>query len=251
MIVLDHPYIFCQGTVPTLSGWYIVGSEKYMNDTTWSEPGVYDSITSGDIPTNPRMAHALWPMDDGGPVCIPKKGWTVIYEKTYNDNDQLRAWIHSELTWLGDNYAELRIIPPLTGGFRYGPGEQINLEWRVYPDDFEELSWRGHDIYFGLWLDPVIIHGTSVDKDSISLGGPIYLYRGRQNGWAGYEPPIPAWQDVRFPLSDGSTSGTLPLMVPGTLINNRCAFVLAIVDRDAGSFIAEPEIACSQYFWVE
>jgi hypothetical protein len=248
-------YIISEAARADENDYGIVLHQKFINDVGWGNArslAILDDLAAKDT----RMLHSYWPLVNGLPLNIPKAMYAYSFDvygldplPPFEAHDfSVRAGIPDELTWMGQNYAELRIIPPTTGGFTYAPTEQINLEWKVYPDTFTALK-TPHNIYFGVWKSPTV-DGRSATVHEVGSSGRILLYEGTRNRWANFSPNYFAWKNVVFPLQGSVSSGTLHFTVPRGA-QGEWAFVIAIIDPTTGQFIAFPEIACSQYFWVE
>lgn len=250
-------YIISSASMAGVSGYGIVRHTKFVNDVGWGNATSLAPDEEDWYTYDARALHAYWPLKDGLPVNIPKARYAYYYDAIhrssvfpYNyDEYQVRVGIPDALTWMGQNYAELRIIPATTGGFTYAPNEQLTLEWKVYPEAFDGLE-DPHSIYFGAWKDATVDGRSATVDEVVRGGGSIFLYKGTTRSWFSFLPGLFAWQNVSFPLPGDVRSGRFTFTIPpGT--EGKWAFAIAVVDPVTGAFIASPEVACSQYFWVE
>ncbi|MCX6356156.1 MAG: hypothetical protein NTZ78_14830 [Candidatus Aureabacteria bacterium] len=248
-------YIISEAYMASENDFGVVRYSKFINDSSWNDAHALAMMGGNWATKETRMLHAVWPMVNGLPLNIPKAMYAYYFDVYQLDpisgvvsDNGVRAGSPSELTWAGQNYAEFRIVPPTTGGFTYAAGEQINLEWRVYPETFTALK-TSHNIYFGAWKDPSV-DGRSGTIAEVGSGGRISLYLSAQNKWVPVASGHYAWKNVAFPLEGNANSGSFHFTIPQGA-QGRWTFVMAIIDPITGSFIASPEVACSQYFWIE
>lgn len=234
----------------------VVRYTRFINDVGWGNATSLATDDEGWHTRDVRALHSYWPLHDGLPVNIPKARYAYYFDIYHEvpglsapDKYEVRAGVPKDLTWMGQNYAELRIIPATTGGFTYAPNEQLTLEWKVYPEAFDGLE-DPHSIYFGAWKNATVDGRSATVDEVVRGGGSIFLYKGTTRSWFSFLPGLFAWQNVSFPLPGDVRSGRFTFTIPPG-IEGKWAFVIAVVDPVTGAFIASPEVACSQYFWVE
>lgn len=248
-------YIISEAWRADESDYGVVLHQKFINDVGWGNARSLAILEDHWFTKDTRMLHSYWPLVNGLPLNIPKAMYAYSFDVNWRDpisgdagNFSARAGIPDGLTWMGQNYVELRIIPATTGGFTYAAGELLNLEWKVYPDAFAGLE-TPHDVYFGAWYTPAVDGRSCTLQELADGGGALFLYKGTREGWQPLVPPLPGWKSVAFPLPGDVTSGTMTFALPAS--PGRWVFFMAMMDPASGAFIAAPEIGCSQYFWIE
>lgn len=251
-----NAYIVSEGYASGENDYCVVRHTKMINDVGWGDGSALVALGGNWAVKETRTLQSFWPVVGGVSLNIPKNKYAYLFDVYTLDpmsgeagDFGVRAGIPEGLAWQGQNYAELRVVPPLTGGLTYAPGEQVNLEWKVFPEAFPALG-SPHNIYFGAWRT-CAVEGRSASLDELfGGGGYLYLYKGEAEGWEPYSGPRPAWPGVTFPLPEGETSGIMVITVPEG-VTGKWVFVAGIADPETGAFISSPEIACSQEIGFE
>jgi hypothetical protein len=126
------------------------------------------------------------------------------------------------------NYLELEVEEAPGGGYNFSKGDQLTLNWKVYPDHYG-FAGSPESVYLGVILSPEGgIEDRGVDLSQVTgTSGTLMLFYPQVNGPTRYPPARPGWKGISFPLASGK-EGSLSFTVPGG-VGQRCVFVGALV----------------------
>ena len=144
------------------------------------------------------------------------------------------------------NYLELHVPEKDGGGYDFTQGQQVVLEWEVYPDRY---AYTGVPcaVYLGAARGPVA-EDQPVSVQEITSSEVLFLFDSKLKP-SRYDPKNlkPTYSGVIFPLGGGTTSGVLPFTAPGGAAG-RWVFAAAFVKLDGTGFPADPPVEVSNGF---
>jgi outer membrane protein assembly factor BamB len=138
-------------------------------------------------------------------------------------------------------YLELRV----TNGTDFSRGQEVVLEWRTNEDRYGFAGVPCH-VYLGARMDPPV-EDAAVTVQEVVTGGRLYLFDSRRRATP-YDPSTvkPMYRNVRFPVPNMGSSGTIVFTAPGGAAG-RWVFAGALMYSD-GQFPAQPPVELSNGF---